>query len=917
MKNLYKKNLLGWLLVAVCLMNLTHGFAQINSRPIKNAISSEYKEKGIGSVMNNRHSCGIIIELFDTWGDGWNDNKLRFSFDDGTPDIEMTLFTGSSNTETIEIGNGAHVTLSWINGQFPSECSFVVKYENDDVIYTCSGPSSGVLYEFDCSCSSEMEEWNLMNSFTLSSGGQQGIATDGNYIYSCSWMSNPSGGYSFYKYNMQGTFIEGFDIEGASEIIDLAYDGQFFYGSNRSNYLYKMDFSNKTLVSTISTTCTSIWFCTYYPETDGFWVGQSNLRLINRNGQTIKTAPAAVGTMGIAYYKDANNIDHLYLFSQGENNDKSLVYDYNITTNTLETNPIFDFEALPGYDITDNPEAGGAFIGNYNGKTAFFGNVQQNPNLVGVYELESTSPEGFATVILTAGNLWNDGSGYQMLLDADAMAYGTYIPETGGLTSSGDAAPEVYAQFEYKIPINADGAMTTQNIVINNSIAIEIPAGVYDWCITNPTPGDRIWIAGSNGNIGGRQNDFTFEAGNTYKFEAKRFGNNDGVDLTITETPSSCVISASADPYFGGIVSGAGNYDAGSTCTLTAMTNNGYMFVNWTKDGNPVSVNSVYAFTVTENATYVAHFTPLVNSFTITATADPAEGGSVTGGGNYTQGEECTLTATPNNGYTFVNWTKNGNTVSDNSVYAFTVTENATYVAHFAMVNGYTISVSANPSEGGVVTGAGIYAPGITITLTAMANDGYKFLNWTENGVIQCLTDQYEIVVDHDRTLVANFEALPTYTISAMASANGTISPQGDVQVVKGSDQTFTMISDLGACILKVLVDGIDVGSVESYTFQNVDRDHTIYVLFSGMGVEEAQILNVNVYPNPAKDMVFVEGEGIETVALYDMLGNCLRSMDYNLGKELNVSGLSRGTYILRLTTQDGRVGYKKLMVTD
>ena len=117
-------------------------------------------------------------------------------------------------------------------------------------------------------------------------------------------------------------------------------------------------------------------------------------------------------------------------------------------------------------------------------------------------------PAGYASVTLAAEDVWQDGSGYQMLLDADATAYGTIIPETGGLTTSGDAPAGVYDEFEYKIPENADGALTTTNIVLDDAITILIPAGVYDWCITNPTPGDRLWIASSNGNIPGRYDDF-------------------------------------------------------------------------------------------------------------------------------------------------------------------------------------------------------------------------------------------------------------------------------------------------------------------------------------------------------------------------------------------------------------------------
>lgn len=142
-------------------------------------------------------------------------------------------------------------------------------------------------------------------------------------------------------------------------------------------------------------------------------------------------------------------------------------------------------------------------------------------------------PEGYAMITLTVGDVWGDGSGYQMLLDADATAYGTIIPTTGGLTTSGDASAATYAEFEYKIPENADGALTTSNIVINNTVSIMVPAGVYDFCFTNPTPGDRMWIASENGPVPGRVNDFEFQAGYNYIYTITLNGENDYIELMV------------------------------------------------------------------------------------------------------------------------------------------------------------------------------------------------------------------------------------------------------------------------------------------------------------------------------------------------------------------------------------------------
>ena len=70
------------------------------------------------------------------------------------------------------------------------------------------------------------------------------------------------------------------------------------------------------------------------------------------------------------------------------------------------------------------------------------------------------------------------------------------------------------------------------------------------------------------------------------------------------------------------------------------------------------------------------------------------------------------------------------------------------------------------------------------------------------------------------------------HTIRAISGSNGSISPSGWTSVRHGWDQTFTITPDKGYAVAKVLVDGKSVGSVKSYTFKNVTKDHTIEVVF-------------------------------------------------------------------------------------
>ena len=95
---------------------------------------------------------------------------------------------------------------------------------------------------------------------------------------------------------------------------------------------------------------------------------------------------------------------------------------------------------------------------------------------------------------------------------------------------------------------------------------------------------------------------------------------------------------------------------------------------------------------------------------------------NTTGSGNFNQGASCTVTATPNTGYHFVNWTEGGTAVSSDASYTFTVTSDRDLVANFSVDN-QTITQTSQFSSGW-----NWWSPNVSITLeqlkTALGTNG-------------------------------------------------------------------------------------------------------------------------------------------------------------------------------------------------
>lgn len=167
---------------------------------------------------------------------------------------------------------------------------------------------------------------------------------------------------------------------------------------------------------------------------------------------------------------------------------------------------------------------------------------------------------------------------------------------------------------------------------------------------------------------------------------------------------------------------------------------------------------------------------------------------------------------------------KNG--MQDSSVETFT------YTIQIPVAK-YTVNVTNG-------SGTGQYAQGETVTITAgAAPSGQQFKEWeVVSGTITLASSTSETTTftmpAEAVSVKANYEAIPVtgYTITATAGANGSISPSGAVRVAAGGSQTFTISLSSGYVIDTLKVDGLEVTATTSYTFSEVNSNHTIEVNF-------------------------------------------------------------------------------------
>ena len=216
--------------------------------------------------------------------------------------------------------------------------------------------------------------------------------------------------------------------------------------------------------------------------------------------------------------------------------------------------------------------------------------------------------------------------------------------------------------------------------------------------------------------------------------------------------------------------------EKGKPVTLTATANSGYRFVNWTLNGNVVSTDASYTFNATAAGEYVANFE--ISTYTISATANPGTAGSVTINGeavsskNVNENSTVTLVATPQAGYCFVNWTKDGVEVSTDATYSFTATEITSLVANFEeIVVNATLTDAQSNTYNVQLSG---FANGVTKeTVAAKLTEKYPYITLGDNATLDNAAYTYSNNVTLPFKVSSVSDATKTYWYNIYYPSNG------------------------------------------------------------------------------------------------------------------------------------------------
>ena len=740
--------------------------------------------------------CTVIFELFDSYGDGFTGNYLVVTDENGSQ--QLTVESGSSAVYTLPFLTGSHITLTWIEGSYPEDCSFTVSYSNGYVIYQGSNVNSNFNYEFDVDCSFApndnivfadpnvksvcVEHWDTNGDGELSYAEAAAVTDLGEVFRFNSTITsfdelqyftglNSIGNYAFqdcyaltsieipntvsyiglcaisWCYNLGSieipntvSFIEGHAFDGCYSLTSIhipntvSYIGEaaFSWCPNLEqitvglgNTMYDSRESCNAIIETGSNTLVMGCKNTVIPNSV---ISIGNSAFHGCENLTSIEIPNSVITIGNSAFYGCDGMYSMTVLSVIPPTLGEYAF-YYFNTGIPVYVPCESLEAYQnagGWNVfanltglcpgtitaTTNPAEGGTVSGTgyYEGGATctltatansgyVFVNWTENGKVVSIDANYVFPAYGDRTLVANFGDPdpidfaddnvkaicvanW-DTNGDGELSYAEAVA----VTDLGWVFAYNDAISS-FDEFQYFTSLTSIGnwafhyCYNLNSIIIPNSVtsigeyAFQGCSGLALLTVLSIEPPTVGWAAFEGIN---RDIPVYVPCGSVESYSNEGWG---GFYSFLGSCPSE--ITTSSSPIEGGLTSGGGTYDWGSSCTLTATANEDYTFMYWTENGEVVSTEANYTFTVMNDRDLVANF---ALPFSITASVNPADGGTVTGMGEFDYGSTCTLIATANEGYAFSHWKENGEVVSSEAEYSFLVSGERALVANFGNPN--------------------------------------------------------------------------------------------------------------------------------------------------------------------------------------------------------------------------------------
>jgi hypothetical protein len=371
-------------------------------------------------------------------------------------------------------------------------------------------------------------------------------------------------------------------------------------------------------------------------------------------------------------------------------------------------------------------------------------------------------------------------------------------------------------------------------------------------------------------------------------------------------------ISVSAQPNFPtlGEVSGLENrfYTAGETVTLLAEPAQGVDFVHWQCNGEIISTENPFTFTVTQDTVLTAYFENIVSIHSDTAgglknnlvNAKTIRKLIVTGDidardiqfirDSITLLSELDVSGATITAYNGTQGTNYGNTVSypanELPVYSFSRYINMDYISKKMF---YSVILPAN------LISIGDYAffNCDTLTQTLMLPDGLASIGFFS--FFNC-----NLLVNF--TLPESLQSIGEFALANCKKLKEITNRNPVPQII---DANVFQDVNTSVCTLKV-----PMGSISLYQQAPVWKD---FLIEEDVAIVDCNVLtsNISIYPNPVKDILYFQSSStIEQVSIYDISGRMFKQFA-NSSSEINISNLASGIYLLKIRTEEGETVQK------